>query len=176
MIDWEVVRDWTPIVISAIAIIISFVTLYVAHLRGPNIQLADPGGLYPLSYSSFGPNENEGSIDINLLFINVGVRSGILFNINLQTANIIYKVVYKPSLNKILPIIIPPGQGEHFKPILLTAKPSDKTWVETLRDHEFIQIELIFKSSTSFPWNRTKKKNLKIDIRNLKEYVDQSEL
>lgn len=46
MIDWETVKDWAPIVISTIAIIMSLVTLYVAHLRGPNIQLADPGGLY----------------------------------------------------------------------------------------------------------------------------------
>lgn len=47
MIDWDVVKDWAPIIISATAILISLVTLYVAHLRGPNIQLADPGGALP---------------------------------------------------------------------------------------------------------------------------------
>lgn len=90
MIDWVWAKDWAPIIISAIAIIISLITLYVAHLRGPNIQFADPREWIKPSYYSFGPGENEGSIDINLLILNAGIRSGILFDINIPNTSIIY--------------------------------------------------------------------------------------
>lgn len=187
MINWEFVKDWTPIVISVIvfitsvifstfALIISLITLYIAHLRGPNIQVADSGGWVVPSYSSFGPDKNEGSIDINLLFVNSGNRSGILYDINITFANIIYQIVYKTPLKRILPIVISPGQGEQFKPTLMTAKPPEKTWVDTLKDQEYLEIELTFKTSTSFPWNKIKKKFLKIDIQGLKKIVAQRKL
>jgi hypothetical protein len=176
MIDWDVVKDWAPILISAIAIFVSLVTLYISHLRGPNIKVADPGEWIIPAYTSFGPDNNEGSVDFNLLFVNIGNRSGILFDINIKHTDIIYQIGYKIPLSNILPIIILPGQGEGFKPILMTAKPSEKTWTDTLKGKEYLEIELVYKTSTSFPWNKDRRKNLRIDIRDLKEFVKQSKI
>ena len=79
MIDWEIVKDWAPIIISAIAIIISLATLYVAHLRGPNIRLADSGDRFIPIEEYIRSEGRSAAIRLNLLFMNMGNRSGILF-------------------------------------------------------------------------------------------------
>jgi hypothetical protein len=169
MIDWKVVLDWAPIVISAIAIIVSLITLYVAHLRGPNIQLADPGDTYPISDFSLGTK--AGRLDLNFLIVNAGIRSGILFSLSIPTSNFIYDFYYKDNFDSKLPMIIPSGQGKNIKIAIAIAKAPDKTWIDILNDYDYLPLEVNYKSSTSFPWNRNNNEKFKIDISNLKEFA-----
>ena len=169
MIDWETIKDWAPILISAIAIIISIITLYVAHLRGPNIQLADPGDLYSPVKSYFGNEQNIAILVINLLFVNSGNRSGILYKYDIPKGDLLVNISHvDPIPKKLLPLVITAGEGFPMPPYLRLAKPGDKEWENVLVNREHIEIEVVYKTSTGFLGNRTKMKKVRIDIHDLK--------
>jgi hypothetical protein len=169
MIDWEIVKDWAPIIISTAAIIISLVTLYVTHLRGPNIQLADPGDLYSPAKSYLGNEQNIAFLVINLLFVNSGNRSGILYKYDIPKGDLLVDISHEdPTPKKLLPLVITAGEGITITPYLRLAKPGDKEWENVLVNREHVKIEFVYKTSTGFPWNKTKKKKMEIDIHDLK--------
>lgn len=160
---------WIPIVISAVAVVISLVTLYIAHLRGPNIQLADPGDLYSPARSYFGSEVNIAYLVINLLFVNSGNRSGILYEYGIPKGDLLVNISHEdPTPKERLPLVITAGEGIPITPYIRLAKPGDKKWDSVLRDREHITIEVVYKTSTGFPWNKTKNRELKIDIHELK--------
>lgn len=158
MIDWG-------IVISVIAIIISLVTLYVAHLRGPNIRLADSGDKFIPAEQYIESQGRSAIIDLNLLFMNMGIRSGILFDFDISKSD--YLSYHKSEYSEpdvVLPAVIGPGEGLRVLPRVTLQLPSDTSWEDFLRTKKYINVEVIYKPSTSYPWRRSKKHKIEVDI------------
>jgi hypothetical protein len=166
MIDWETVKDWAPIAIALIAVIVSLVTLYIAHLRGPNIRLADPGDLISPERSTYERNENIATLAINLLVINLGNRSGIVHKLEILKGDLFVQAIYKEHVN--YPFVVHAGQGFHILPVITIAKPADLSWKDTFRNRDYVTIEVTYNVNTGIFWNRSKKSVLKIDIKDLK--------
>lgn len=161
--------DWAPIILSAIAIIISLVTLYIAHLRGPSIKLAESGGLYSPVKSYYGSQENTAVLVINLLFVNSGNRSGILFEYGIPKGDLFVNATHEdPAPKKLLPVVITAGQGFQITPYIQIAKPGDESWENVLSNREFVTFAVNYRVSTGFFWNRDKKRELRVNIHELK--------
>jgi hypothetical protein len=169
MIDWDLAKDWLPIFISAVAAIISLVTLYIAHLRGPNIQLADIGEIISPVYQYIDLNLRTATILVNILFVNGGNRSGILYDYQITGADFLSQVQYDdPQPETILPTVISAGNGLRFKPKIKVLLQRGEDWFGNLKNIDFITVEITYKTSTSFPWNRMKKHKIKVGIEGLK--------
>lgn len=152
MIDWEIVKDWAPIIISAAAIIISLVTLYVTHLRGPNIRLADSGDrLIPIE-EYIRSEGRSAAIRLNLLFMNMGNRSGILFEYSISGPDYIRYHQYEyEEPETILPSIIQSGDGIYVTPSITLQLPSELNWEDFLETKKYIEVEVRFKTNKTFP-------------------------
>lgn len=133
MIDWEIVKDWAPIIISAAAIIILLVTLYVAHLRGPNIRLADSRDKFIPTEQYIESMGRSAIIDLNLLFMNMGIRSGILFDFDISGSDYLsYHQNEYSQPDVVLPKVIGPGEGLRVLPRVTLRLPPNKSWEDFL--------------------------------------------
>ena len=108
------------IVISVASFLVALATLYFSHLRGPHIDLEEPGGVYPCHMGEDGwllsPSTlyEVGSfyMESNLLLANRGPRSGVLFNVGVEADDeIVKEPELAPAPEQALPRTLSPGEG-----------------------------------------------------------------
>lgn len=113
------------------------------------------------------------TIELKLLFANYGNRSGILYTIDIPKPDLVTVIQYEPKLEENLPAVIPPSQGMSYEvTIFLTQVSIEKTWKDIWEDKDSFVVEVIFKGSTSFPWNKIAKKKIFIDFQELKNLAE----
>jgi hypothetical protein len=96
------------IILSVVAIIISTITLYMAHIRGSNIILATNNSKYYTK--GFGGDEHNRKYEYRVIVANIGIRSGIFFDINIRNVNCEYKNIPKENIFLLLPKSLSPGE------------------------------------------------------------------
>lgn len=171
--------DWTISVLALLSLVISVTTLYLAHLRGPNISLAAPGKIYPchgLTTTALQPISKEDQhghfvLVSRLLIANTGLRPGILFGFRLDPAdNAIVTYELDPRPEVMLPMILPPGEGwQTLGSIQITSK--SQPWKNYLESKKTITMQAVYCVSTTFWHKKEKTVELNIDLAPLYESV-----
>jgi hypothetical protein len=102
------------IFLAIISIIISIVTLYVAHIRGPQTKLI-MNGKY-VNTILLRRNSDSICIETHLVISNVGIRSGILYNFSLLPEHENNpRITIDPPTGTQLPRPIQPGESYNPK-------------------------------------------------------------
>ena len=86
MVNWDLVNDSVALVISALALIISFVSLYLSGLRGPSIKSIEPeeSKRTVMIDNSHHPNIYGLPFALVISVVNSGGRAGIVRNPNVS--------------------------------------------------------------------------------------------
>jgi len=162
--------DWTA-AIALVSLVVSVVTLYVAHLRGPNINLAMPGKkTYPcqgLRHGSLHTAADESQargdiLDANLLVANAGNRAGILFSFRLDPRDSrVTDYICAPLPEWELPRVLPPGEGWRTRVSVQIPDNAD-LYRDDLRSPKALQMDVVYRVSASL--GRTREKTTKVYI------------
>ena len=164
-------EEWS-VFISAAALCISLLALYLTHLRGSNMTLAEPGKLFQISGLEYMRYINGFKIVINLLIVNIGNRPGILFDFHLDPADAsIVEFTYSPNPWEVMPILLSPG-GHWKVKISIVVKNDDKPWKSFAESKTTLDMIAFYKANSSFGWVKQRRKKVKIDLRSLKASID----
>jgi len=165
--------DWTISVLALLSLVISITTLYLAHLRGPNISLATPGkevypchGLTTTTLQPINKEEQHGHfvLESRLLVANTGLRPGILFGFRLDPAdNAVVTYELDPRPETMLPMILPPGEGwQTLASIQITSK--SEPWKNYLESKKTVSMQAVYWVSTTFRHKKKETTKLNIDL------------
>ena len=171
--------DFT-VVLALASLVVSFLTLYLAHLRGPDINLAVPGKLYychGLKSGSIKPDisGNHWShfvLESNLLIANTGLRPGVVFSFRVDPADsVIVDYGLDPEPETIYPVALLPGESLAMK-LSVQIRPKPETWPVYLARERSVQLRAVYLVSTSFGRTKEKIVKLPIDLAPLKATID----
>jgi hypothetical protein len=175
-----IVMDWTVPFVAGLSLFVSLLTLYLAHLRGPNINLAVPGKVYPchkvypgtLLITSRLDEINCFVVVSNLLVANTGLRPGVLFSFQVdQEDSAVVHHEFEPSPDRLLPLTLSPGEGFRTRLSLQTTSESEQ-WRDFLKRKRAISVRITYRVSTSLGRNKSKTEELRIDLAPLREHVE----
>ncbi len=108
------VSNIISILLALLSIIISIVTLYVAHIRGPQTKLIMSGKY--INTLILRRNSDSISIETRLVIANVGIRSGILYDFSLLPEHENNpRITINPPTDSELPRPIQPGESYNPK-------------------------------------------------------------
>ncbi len=101
--------------------------------------------------------------------MNMGNRSGILFEYSISGPDYIrYHQSEYEEPGTILPSIIQSGDGIYVTPSITLQLPSELNWEDFLETKKYIEVEVRFKTSKTFPWSRSKKNKIQVDIKHIR--------
>jgi hypothetical protein len=163
--------DWS-LRIAFGSLLLSVITLYLAHLRGPNINIAVPDHIYPIHGLITQTMRNPPKADIaghyvivsNLLIANTGISSGILYSFRIDPDDkAVFYYELDPNPDRELPITIPPGEGWQTR-LSVQISSGQKSWLEFVEGKKTINMKVEYLVSASFGRKRQKKAELKINL------------
>jgi hypothetical protein len=170
--------DWS-LMIAIISLVLSVLTLYFAHLRGPNISVAIPNDVYSLHGLHTQtlrpvPKRNNGGhyvILSNLLVANTGISSGVLYSFRVDpNDSAVFHYELHPHPDRELPTTIPPG--ESWKTTLsIQISSGQKSWMEFAESKQTINMKVSYLASASLGRKIRREIELKISLAALTESV-----
>jgi len=163
----QVNLDWNVSVLAIISLVVSIITLYLAHLRGPNIFIPSKSkSLSPFSIklNNFDLNHFvEVNASCRILFINNGIRPGILYSVEMKPMHLFNCYNIQPDILTALPVCIQPGESfEFIFKFNLTIDINNIAIVHSniIRD----KTELTYYVNSILPWMIKRKMELTIDV------------
>ncbi len=163
------ISDWTVSIASFVSLAISLITLYLAHLRGPDIKLTIQGKIFPCKGFSYNGLDDSFTIDTRFLVANTGNRSGILFDFRLDPANDSvrsYRLDPRPENELPLPLLAGEGWATSAH---IGVKPRIGSWDNFLPRIDTLQMRAMLVTSASFGRVIHRYVKLNIDLKPMKD-------
>jgi hypothetical protein len=175
-------------ILACLALIISVITLYVTHLQGPDIQLAENVETYPIYDLIHGfpdqvltsnmtiENRNGGYITCyefwtKILILNDGIRSGVLFDLRFSNpSDQAVKLYLEPDPKTSLPTAVGPGEEWSTKLYVRIFAPLGS--IQEIQEEAISNIEISYRKSMSLQKPKTKSATIKFDLSMLQDYID----
>lgn len=153
------------LVLSIISVVASVITIYLAHLRGPNVRIAVPGDYFPLRGLAFDPNTRRAMADVSVLVANEGIRPGILFSLHLDPVDEEIRS-FKPQEGSLenLPTILLAGDGLKTG-FSAGIAPTDGSWEEFLGSKKTVRVKATYRCTASFGRVVNRNTLIQIDLR-----------
>jgi hypothetical protein len=156
---------------AAIALVVSIITLYLAHLRGPSIKLARPGGLFDLKGIEWLDGHSTVGLDVRLLVANVGNRPGVLFWVKVAVHDqAIREHPTTPRSEDELPRLLLAGEG-WTTDVRLVVHPRDGSWNAFFQEHDTLDFDVIFLASASLVGVKQPSEKVRVRLDALKKEV-----
>lgn len=156
--------------IALCSLLLSILTLYLAHLRGPKISLIVPRNSYtPIGATNVQP-EFQHKLTIKILIANTGIRSGILYNVEVSSKEKVVSFLNLMHSPNSLPTVLQPGEGwnSNIDIVLILSDPNK--WKEYVLAHQFVKIKIKYEHNSFFGFYTYGKKTINLDITHLKNY------
>lgn len=167
--------DWT-ILISIASLILSILSIYLAHIRGPQITLVIPKKLHPITNTRNEKSTFHHVIVVKFLIANTGIRSGILNSIELSSKEKIFSSTYiDPNIINELPKILQPGEGFNLSYDIVLRLDDEIEWMGYLATHKSFEIEIIYSHTTTFNPRKISKQKIILDISHIKSIYSLSQ-
>jgi hypothetical protein len=170
--------DWS-LMIAVISLVLTVLTLYFAHLRGPSISVAIPNDVYPLHGLHTQtlrpvPKKSSGGhyvILSNLRVANTGISSGVLYSFRVDpNDSAVFHYELHPHPDRELPTTIPPG--ESWKTTLsVQISSGQRSGVEFAESKQTINMKVSYLASASLGRKIRREIDLKISLAPLTESV-----
>lgn len=203
--EWTALRTiaaYLAILVSCVltipALIISVVTLYVAHLRGPKIKLAKAERPHKCSGVVHAPNPQEydpdrlqdvygdpiqdpeaARLDTNIIVANQGNRSGILFDFIVHPGNetardVIRYIKLTPAPDEELPISLRPGEG--WKTTLsMYVKSKSTTLEDFVGEKQILLVQAEYWASSGLFGRQHKQEDFRVELESLRQALIQND-
>jgi len=153
---------WISLILAVISICVSIITLYIAHIRGPQIKLNYEGKTAKIIESRRSPDLI--TLTIRLIISNIGTRTGILYNFSLipkHKSN--PRIEISPPTDTELPKPIQPG--EYYEPKIIIEFPKEPLRKSIETNHTLV-IEAKYSSSGSFQKYVNNSDTIEVDLKN----------
>ncbi len=159
--------DWS-LFFAGISVIVSFITLYLAHIRGPKFVFVIPNSPYPVT----GYHSDQNTLEFELLIVNTGIRSGILYEIRILPDKIFVQpqsssTEFGSNQEKWLPKVLTPGQewkGKAQVTLGLNSIESQKY----LASNDTVKLTISYSHDTTFGRLSTNRRSINLDVRTAK--------
>jgi hypothetical protein len=171
-------------ILPIVALVISFISLYFAHLRGPDIYLVMHGKKYPTIkvkdhyYTREKSNESDGFFEIlsRFLVVNTGLRPGILLDFRfVSLEQFIDRIEFDPRPESILPIPISPGEGIQIETSIFI-KMETEFLSDTPSKKNTLKLRANYLVSASLGRKIRKNKTIFIDLTRLYDFKKEKSL
>jgi hypothetical protein len=165
--EWQVLS----VLVSFLALVVSGISLWVAHLRGPNIEIARPGRTWPPKGEEFGLDAENYALEVRILVANTGVKPGVLFGLQLEAMDGSIKGhPLAPPPEDSLPMVLEAGKG-WTTVAKITVGRGAETWKEYTEKRKAIRMKISYLASCWTGGNKSKSTIMDVDLAPLRASI-----
>ncbi|MCZ7553353.1 MAG: hypothetical protein M5U05_12340 [Anaerolineales bacterium] len=167
------IMDWIILVFTGLSFMVSLFTLYLAHLRGPNIKFVIPTSQYHVEgVSGEGGQHN---LHIKLLIANLGIRAGVLYEVDFSSRDhAFHSVELEIRQGGPLPKVLSPGDGWHGGAIVIFMLNSIDEWHDYINQQDKATITIKYAHSSTFRSRVVSQNNINIDLSYIRDRINKS--
>jgi hypothetical protein len=163
--------DLTVSILALISLVLSVLTFYVAHVRGPVVELAEHISPYPYHHMIWDGSSDRYTLVSKVVFASTGNRPGILYSVGVDSKDqYIVAVRSDPNPAESLPIALPPGEDWRATVDTYVAAPSGD-WNRFLGDSQTVSIMVKYRVSAAFGRKIDKARILRFDTTEIKKHI-----